>query len=145
MRRFLLARFLLARFLLAPFLLALAALVAFPDTARADPRAVIEAQIEAFQEDDFVSAFDYASDNIRRAFGTPERFGRMVRQGYPMVHRPANLRFLDLVEHGGQTLQRLMIADQAQRLHLLEYEMIETDAGWRINGVRILRGSGTGA
>ena len=131
--------------LLAPLFLALAALVALPGMARADPRAVIEAQIEAFQDDDFVTAFDYASDTIRRVFGTPERFGRMVRQGYPMVYRPAELRFLDLAERGGRTVQRLMVADQGQRLHLLEYEMVETDAGWRINGVRILRGAGAGA
>ncbi len=109
------------------------------------PRAVIEAQIEAFQADDFDTAFDYASDAIRRIFGTPERFGQMVRQGYPMVHRPADLRFLDSTERGARTLQRVMVADQAQRLHVLEYEMIQTEAGWRINGVRILPGGAAGA
>lgn len=126
----------------------LALLLSLTFTARADtagPRAVIEAQIAAFQTDDFDTAFDYASDTIRRVFGTPERFGQMVRQGYPMVYRPADLRFLEARERGARTIQQVMVADQAQRLHLLEYEMIETDAGWRINGVRILPGGGAGA
>ncbi len=107
-------------------------------------RAVIAAQIDAFQADDFDTAFGYASDAIRRIFGTPERFGQMVQQGYPMVHRPADLRFLEAGRRGAAVLQRVMVADQAQRLHVLEYEMIETPEGWRINGVRLLPGGAAG-
>jgi hypothetical protein len=107
-------------------------------------RAVIEAQIAAFMADDFAAAFDFASPNIRAIFRTPERFGQMVVQGYPMVHRPAELRFLEQAERGGAILQRVLISDQAGRLHVLEYEMIPGAAGFVINGVRIVPGGGAG-
>jgi hypothetical protein len=31
-----------------------------------------------------------------------------------------------------------MVEDQAGRIHLLEYEMIELEGIWQINGVRII-------
>ena len=52
---------------------------------------VIGNQIEAFKADNFVEAFEFASPNIRGMFRTPENFGRMVTQGYPMVWRPAEV------------------------------------------------------
>jgi hypothetical protein len=108
-------------------------------------RAVIEAQIAAFLADDFVAAFDFASPNIRAIFQNPERFGQMVAQGYPMVHRPSNLRFLEQSERGGAIVQRVMITDGGGRLHVVEYEMIEAADTFLINGVRIIPGQGAGA
>ena len=108
------------------------------------PQAVIEAQIAAFMADDFEAAFGFASPAIRSIFGTPERFGQMVLQGYPMVHRPADLRFLDQAERGAAILQRVLITDQSGRAHVLEYEMLPADGAFVINGVRILPGQGTG-
>jgi hypothetical protein len=107
-------------------------------------RMVIEAQIAAFLADDFAAAFDFASPNIQAIFGTPERFGQMVTQGYPMVHRPSEVRFLDQAERGGAIYQRVLIADAAGRLHVLEYEMIPGPTGFLINGVRIVPGGAAG-
>ena len=108
-------------------------------------RQVIDAQIAAFEADDFTAAFDFASPAIRRMFQSPERFGRMVRQGYPMVHRPAEYRFLESRARGDATLQRVLVTDATGRIHLLEYEMIETGGQVLINGVRLLRGADAGA
>lgn len=104
----------------------------------ADWRGVITRQIEAFRADDFATAFTYASPAIKGIFGTPEVFGQMVRQGYPMVHRPQSMRFLDAEELGGRQMQKLLITDAAGVSYLALYEMIETPEGWKINGVRIL-------
>jgi len=106
---------------------------------------VIARQIEAFKADDFATAFGFASPAIKGIFGTPERFGQMVRQGYPMVHRPTEVRFLELREIQGRLWQRVMMTDAAGQAHLLEYQMIETAEGWQINGVQILKGVGVGA
>ena len=106
---------------------------------------VIQSQIEAFLADDVETAFTFASPNIQGLFGTPERFGMMVRQGYPMVWRPADVQYLELAEIGGQTWQRVMITDQAGAVHMLGYQMIETGEGWQINGVRILQAPQVGA
>ena len=100
------------------------------------PADVISDQIAAFQRDDFAAAFSYASPMIRGLFGTPERFGRMVREGYPMVHRPAKIDFLGTEDMGGVMKQRVMIRDAAGALHVLEYEMIQAGDAWQINGVR---------
>ena len=62
-----------------------ALLLALPVRADDAARQVISDQIAAFQQDDFETAFTYASPMIKGIFGTPERFGQMVREGYPMV------------------------------------------------------------
>jgi len=122
--------------------LALTGGLAAQDTAH---RAVIEAQIAAFLADDFDAAFDFASPGIRAIFGTADRFGQMVTQGYPMVHRPAGLRFLQQTERAGALVQRVMITDLEGRLHILEYEMLPAGGSFVINGVRLVPGQGAGA
>ena len=122
--------------------------LALSHAAPADPaaiRGVITDQIEAFKRDDFTQAFTHASPSIKGMFGTPERFGQMVRNGYPMVWRPREVRFLDLREEDGRVLQRIVVTDQAGGEHILEYAMIETENGWQINGVTLLRGLGLAA
>lgn len=107
--------------------------------------ATIQSQIDAFLSDDFDTAFTFASPNIKRLFGTSERFGRMVRQGYPMVWRPGAVRYLELEDKGGLLFQKVLITDGQGVPHLLEYQMIETPDGWQINGVRILEAPKVGA
>ncbi len=105
----------------------------------------IQRQIDAFLVDDFARAFTYASPSIRLFFGNPDRFGAMVRNGYPMVWRPDEFRFLELREIGGRLWQKVLIRDNTGAVHLLDYEMLQTDDGWRINGVQILRAPEIGA
>jgi hypothetical protein len=119
---------------------------ALPALAQDDPiRTTIQSQLNALQADDFVTAFTFASPTIKGIFGTAENFGQMVRQGYPMVHRPAEVKMLDLREVAGNLWQRVMITDMQGRTHLLDYQMIETPQGWQINGVQLLPSVGVGA
>ncbi|WP_120632487.1 DUF4864 domain-containing protein [Ruegeria sp. EL01] len=104
----------------------------------AEIEANIAAQIQAFEADDFVTAFTFASPNIQRLFGTPENFGVMVQRGYPMVWRPADVRFLDLREVAGALWQKVMITDGDGRVHILNYQMVQRDNAWKINGVQLL-------
>jgi Domain of unknown function (DUF4864) len=106
---------------------------------------VIQNQITAFQADDFATAFAFASPNIKGIFQTPENFGAMVAQGYPMVYRPDAVRMLELRRVAGNLWQRVMVTDQAGRTHLLDYMMIETADGWQINAVQLLPQAGVGA
>ena len=101
----------------------------------------IAAQIQAFQADDFVTAFSFASPNIQSIFRTPENFGSMVQNGYPMVWRPSDVRFLELREIAGALWQKVMITDNAGRVHILDYQMVPLDGGWKINGVQLLGNS----
>lgn len=130
-------------------ILLLAVLVVFsplrPVLAQDAPiRGVIQGQIDAFQADDFARAFSFASPTIQGMFGTPENFGLMVKEGYPMVYRPAEVEMQELREIAGNLWQRVRVVDQAGRAHFLDYMMIETPEGWQINGVSLLPAPETG-
>lgn len=99
---------------------------------------VIQSQMEAFLADDVEGAFTYASPMIQNIFGSHQRFGAMVQQGYPMVWRHRDVRFLELRILGAELWQKVLITDNAGNLHLLDYQMIEAGGRWQINGVQIL-------
>lgn len=116
-----------------------AACLALPAMAQEAPiQETIRNQIDAFQADDFARAFTFASPTIKGMFGTPENFGAMVKQGYPMVYRPAEVQMMDLREVAGNLWQRVRITDQAGAGWFLDYMMVETAEGWQINAVQIL-------
>ena len=105
----------------------------------------IQSQLDALIKDDFEQAFSYASPMIQGMFGTPERFGVMVSRGYPMVHRPSDVRFLDLREVAGALYQKVQVSDADGRIHFLDYQMVPSENGWQINGVQLLKASGFSA
>ena len=123
------------------FILAIAFWIAASFTAWAESKAIettIRAQITAFQADDFERAFTYASPIIQQIFRAPDVFGRMVRQGYPMVYRPSEIAFLELATVEGYFWQKVQIRDSQGRYHIMAYQMVQLDDVWRINGVQIL-------
>ena len=123
-----------------------ALLLSSPVAAQQDPvQQTILDQIEAFKADDFATAFTFASPSIKSIFMSAENFGMMVRNGYPMVHRPGSVRMLEQREVAGRLWQKVMITDQAGRSHILDYQMIETESGWQINAVQLLPEPGVGA
>ena len=77
-------------------------------------------------------------------FGNANRFGAMVKKGYPMVWRPSKVVFGALSDRGGNTVQTVLITDQDGVLHVLDYELITIGGDWQINGVN-LRKSNSGA
>jgi hypothetical protein len=122
------------------------ACVALPVAAQQDPiQQTIRNQLEAFRSDDFSTAFSFASPTIKGIFVTPENFGSMVKNGYPMVAHPGAVRMLELRSVAGALWQKVMITDQAGRTHLLDYQMVETADGWQINAVQLLPEPGVGA
>lgn len=110
----------------------------------ADIRQIIKDQIAALQADDFDRAFSYASPNIKRLFGTPDRFGMMVQDGYPMVYRPEDVTMLEQSQTPAGVVQRVMIRDAQGRLHFLAYQMVPAGDSWQIGGVQLLRTPETG-
>ena len=106
---------------------------------------VIQSQIDAFRADDFARAFTFASPAIKRIFQDPDRFGTMVREGYPMVWRPSAVEFGELREVAGALWQRVIVTDAEGRVHVLDYQMVPAGEGWQINGVQLLRAPDVGA
>ncbi|MEP6067699.1 MAG: DUF4864 domain-containing protein [Paracoccaceae bacterium] len=102
-------------------------------------KGVISNQIEAFRSDDFSTAFTFASPAIQLMFKTPDNFGRMVSQGFPMVWRPSDVEYLGLHQEPGALVQRIQVTDAEGVSHVLDYMMVETADGWKINGVELVK------
>lgn len=102
----------------------------------------ISNQIEAFKADNFEQAFSYATPTLRQLFQNPQNFKRMVKQGYPMVWRPAEVRYLEMRGAQGKFWQKVQIIDAKGFKHLLLYRMQQVDSGWRIGGVQLLEAPG---
>ncbi len=98
-------------------------------------RAVIEGQLRAFRADDGAAAFAFASPNIQRLFGDPERFMTMVRSGYQAVYRPRRHEFRDLMPEPGRLVQRVLLVGPDGVPVVAAYLMQQQpDGSWRIDG-----------
>jgi hypothetical protein len=119
---------------------------AAPDVSVVDTkavRAVIEAQLAAFAADDAERAFSYAAPGIRAMFVTAERFLAMVRDGYPVVYRPASVTFLKPEWIDGKLIQRVQMTDAAGAPWMVVYELErQADKAWRIAACVAARGAG---
>ena len=114
-----------------------------PEDAHA-VRAVIEAQLDAFQRDDAQAAFALASPGIRETFGDPETFMAMVRSGYAVVYRPRSVRFDTPVMVAGQVLQPVRLWDAEGQGWMALYPMQrQPDGSWRTDGCQLGRLEGT--
>lgn len=121
-------------------------LMVLPVQAQQDEiKSVISGQIQSFLKDDFEKAFTYAAPNIKQMFGTPERFGQMVTNGYPMVHRPSEVTFQDLVESDGAYTQDVLLRDVQGLYYVARYTMVQVGGDWQISGVQVLKSAGVGA
>ncbi|MAS44790.1 MAG: DUF4864 domain-containing protein [Rhodobacteraceae bacterium] len=113
--------------------------------AAARIRETIDRQFDAFRAEDLARAFGYASPSIRRMFGSPENFGRMVREAYPMVWRPGGYAFARLDRIGDGYRQAVVITAADGTTYVADYDMIRIDGAWRIDGVRLRQAPEAGA
>lgn len=123
-----------------------------PAASAADPvsaadsqavRAVVEAQLAAFAEDDAPRAFSYAAPSIRAMFGSPEGFMAMVRGSYPVVYRPSAVVFLHPAWVQGRLVQGVHLTDAAGALWLAVYSLErQPDNAWRISGCTVQPSAG---
>jgi len=136
-------RAVIAALVLAPTLPAGAAGVTKDDAKKI--RRIIEAQLAAFAKDDAARAFSYAAPGIKQMFGTPERFIDMVRQGYPVVYRPASVSFLAPEGLDGTVIQAVEMTDASGAAWVAVYRLEkQRDGQWRIAGCELTAGQGAG-
>ena len=106
-------------------------------------REVIEAQLDAFRQDDAQRAFSYATAGIREQFRTPENFMEMVRTSYAVVYRPKTVKFEAPEVIDDEVIQPVRLTDADGRAWIAVYPMQrEPDGAWRINGCQLARLSG---
>ncbi|MBU1836700.1 DUF4864 domain-containing protein [Loktanella salsilacus] len=99
---------------------------------------IIRQQLDAFNARDVDLAWTFASPMIQGMFGNPGNFGVMVSEGYPMVWDNSAAKFMAQREVDGRIYQQVMVQDTNGALHVLEYAMIQTAQGWKIDGVSLL-------
>lgn len=107
---------------------------------RAEIKAVISRQIEAFRHDDAKVAFSLASPGIQQTFKTPENFLRMVRTAYQPVYRPASVTFLNLSGIENEVVQAVQLSDSSGAIWVALYPMQQqTDGSWKTHGCQLFR------
>lgn len=120
--------------------------VGFPAVAQdSQIRSTIAQQLDAFEAKDFDAAFAFASPTIKNIFRSVSNFETMVQRGYPMVVQNSSVKFLELREINGRMWQKVMIQDRLGVFHILDYQMIQNDGVWQINGVQLLPTPDVGA
>lgn len=101
-------------------------------------KAVIQAQLEAFAQDDGEKAFSYASPNIQVMFGSPAQFLDMVKKDYNVVYRPQLVQFLRFAANEEQAEHLLLMTDRNQILWNVSYRLVNTGkGGWKISSCLI--------
>ena len=114
-------------------------------TGAAEARAIIQSQLSAFEDKAVETAYGFAAPNIKRIFPSAKAFGRMVREGYPMVWNPSETSFLDAERRDDTIVQQLRILDQAGMPYIAGYTMIQIEGDWRIAGVQIKKDDSYGS
>lgn len=111
------------------------------DTDRAQFRAVIESQIEAFRADDGARAYSYAAPTIQRIFPTPDSFMAMVRKSYQPVYRPQSVQFGNAgLSASGRPIQRVTVVGPDGLTYQAIYTMEQQpDGAWQISACAIVR------
>ena len=96
---------------------------------------VIDDQLKALKAGDGTKAMSYAAPALRRQFGTPERFMRMVREGFRPLLDARSSAFLDGAVVDGITIQplQLVLPDSTVVVALYRMEK-QKDGVWRVAG-----------
>lgn len=107
---------------------------------RADIRAAIEQQIQAFRKGDADTAFTFASPGIQEQFQTPQTFIKMVQTAYDPLYRARSVMFQDIGLAEGKLAQQVVIMGPDEALYRAYYLMQRQSNGdWRINGCYLNR------
>lgn len=103
----------------------------------ADIRDTILRQIEAFANNDQEQAWSYASEGIKRRFGSSQVFIDMVREAYPAVHSATAIEFTERVPHGAFEIQVVRLQGPEGKRWDAYYRMVLTEGVWKVAGVRL--------
>jgi hypothetical protein len=107
---------------------------------RAAIEATLRSQLDAFGRDDAEQAFGAATADIRRRFGSSDRFMRMVEEEYEPVYRATGLEFLALKQVNGRWVQTIAVIDGDGRVWRASFVMHrQPDRSWKVGGCRLVQ------
>ena len=107
---------------------------AFSESDRAESRAVIERQIDAFRRDDGAAAFAFASPELQTLFQNPDR------NGYQPVYRPKAYSFSGVTESEAGLTETLAIEDPEGQAWTAVYTLEkQPDGSWKITSCHLVK------
>lgn len=96
---------------------------------------VIGEQLRALKAGDGTKAMTYSVAGVRQQYRTPERFLRMVREGYSALLDARSSSFLQGAVVDGQTIQPLQLVQPDNTVLVALYQMEkQQDGRWQIAG-----------
>ena len=105
-------------------------------------RYTIGSQIDAFKNNDVKKAYTFAAPNIQAQFPSPDIFGLMVRNGYPVIWNPKNYKFTSFKDLGNRCIQQVLFQSYDGSLETYDY-LLEKDGNlWKIAGVLTVNSAG---
>ena len=106
--------------------------------------AVVQAQLDAFAQDDAVKAFSFAAPNIRHLVGSAENFLEMVRTQYEIVYRPSSATFMQPTGEAGEAVLKVRMTDEDGDSWIATYTLQkQKNKAWRITGCAVNEATGT--
>ena len=102
-------------------------------------RTVVNAQLDALQQNRVEDAYAFAARGIRRQFPAPV-FAAMIRRGYPALVAHAR-RDLGVVrdDRAGRAFVDVTVFDAKGRAARFRYQLVLERDAWRVEGVLPLR------
>jgi hypothetical protein len=108
----------------------------------AEINAVVQAQLDAFANDDAQRAFALASTQTRMLIGDPDDFLRLVKEQYTPVYRNRFAFFFKPETVHGATFQIVSLTAPDSRVWIALYRVErEEDGNWKIDGCQLLETS----
>jgi hypothetical protein len=99
---------------------------------------VIASQIRAFERDEGVVAFSYATPAVRRHFGSPQAFMEMVKTDYELLFHNRSTAFLEAAVIEGSVIQPLRIISVDGEVMIALFTMeLQANRQWRVSGCEL--------
>ena len=105
-------------------------------------RYTISSQIDAFKDNDVKKAYTFAAPNIQAQFPSPDIFGLMVRNGYPIIWKPKSYKFTTFKDLGNRCVQRVLFQSYNGSLESYDYILEKNGSVWKIAGVLTIKSAG---
>ena len=105
-------------------------------------RYTISSQIDAFKQNDVKEAYTFAAPNIQAQFPSPDIFGLMVRNGYPIIWKPKSYKFTTFKDLGNRCIQRVLFQSYNGSLESYDYILEKNGSVWKIAGVLTIKSAG---
>ena len=102
---------------------------------------VIDAQLAAFREGDFATAYTFAAASLQSEM-SPETFEEMVKSSFPPIAHSRSASFGIMLDNGENAAVNVSVVSELGRTYYYQYILEREPKGWRIIGVARVQSPG---